>query len=316
MQLESVLQLKQELKQWLQQQPANRFVSPRHLFGLGIVPVSANDFKLAVRVLNPDYMNSDWVNTITHQAKGEIDIRYTGPVVKHSRPWQRRRSRPLMLGSSIAHYDITVGTLGAFVRSRQDGSIKVLSNNHVLAHENDAHAGDAILQPGRFDNGKAPRDVVAKLDTFVPLDTTQDNLMDCAMASLDASVAFEPGLIQGVGHLSGLGQLTYQSDLIVGKVGRTTGHTIGQVTAFDVDITITYDIGDVYFVNQLEVEGQGPKAFSNVGDSGALVFTEPDMAAVGLLFAGTDYGGSNGKGLAYANSLARVLDQLGVDLVV
>jgi hypothetical protein len=37
--------------------------------------------------------------------------------------------------------------------------------------------------------------------------------------------------------------------------------------------------------------------------------------AVALLFAGTDFGGTNDQGLTYANPLRAVLDALKVDLV-
>jgi hypothetical protein len=67
------------------------------------------------------------------------------------------------------------------------------------------------------------------------------------------------------------------------------------------------------FDNQIEIEGSGNKAFSDSGDSGSLI-VDDQLRAVGLLFAGGDVGGSNGKGLTYANPIDAVLDALKVDL--
>jgi hypothetical protein len=48
------------------------------------------------------------------------------------------------------------------------------------------------------------------------------------------------------------------------------------------------------------------------GDSGSLILGE-DRPAVGLLFAGTDLGGTNGQGLTYANPIATVLAKLKIE---
>lgn len=41
-----------------------------------------------------------------------------------------------------------------------------------------------------------------------------------------------------------------------------------------------------------------------------------DLQAIGLLFAGGDEGGSNGKGLTFANPIEAVVDALRVDLEI
>jgi hypothetical protein len=87
------------------------------------------------------------------------------------------------------------------------------------------------------------------------------------------------------------------------------------VTAFELDdVTVQFDIGLLRFNNQVEIEGAGDAPFSQGGDSGSLI-VDADRRAVGLLFAGGDHGGTNGKGLTYANPLRSVLDALKVDLV-
>lgn len=68
------------------------------------------------------------------------------------------------------------------------------------------------------------------------------------------------------------------------------------------------------FENQIEIEGEGRKAFSAGGDSGSLI-VDSGCLAVAQLFAGTDEGGSNGKGLTYATAIETVLDTLELDLL-
>ena len=66
-------------------------------------------------------------------------------------------------------------------------------------------------------------------------------------------------------------------------------------------------------VGPIEIEGAGNKSFSDAGDSGSLI-VDDEMLAAALLFAGGDHGGSNGKGLTYANPIAAVLKSLKVKL--
>ena len=108
----------------------------------------------------------------------------------------------------------------------------------------------------------------------------------------------------------------FDANATVPKVGRTTGQTKGRITAFDIDnVSLQYDMGILRFDNQFEIEGTGNEAFSDSGDSGSLIVDE-QLRAIGLLFAGGDVGGSNGKGLTYANPIETVLDALKMDLEI
>ena len=98
------------------------------------------------------------------------------------------------------------------------------------------------------------------------------------------------------------------------KVGRTTGVRHGRVTAFELDgVQVEYEIGVISFDNQVEIEGAGTRSFSDAGDSGSLIVDDQRLASA-LLFAGGDHGGSNGKGLTYANPIDAVLKALKVRL--
>lgn len=88
----------------------------------------------------------------------------------HLAPSPRHRHRPLIpAGVSISHHRVTAGTIGAIVRDRTTGQRYLLSNNHVLANNNEASAGDNILQPGTLDGGQNPNDKVAELARFLAL---------------------------------------------------------------------------------------------------------------------------------------------------
>lgn len=300
-------------------QPMGNLLGPRRAVALGITRKSANEFQLAVRVQRPELVDSPQIAAIVKRAKGEADVRYIGRLVKRATagaavPWNRKNVRPLRIGVSIGHFKITAGTLGCFVTRRSDGVLLVLSNNHVLANENDAKIGDAILQRGAFDGGTRPKDVVGKLARFVRLKTSGANLVDCAVASITKGIAANLDSIKGVGTLVGQGPEFLDEGTEVVKLGRTTGVTHGRVTAFELDnVVVGYDIGNISFNDQIEIEGAGDKAFSAGGDSGSLI-VDADGRGVALLFAGGDHGGSNGKGLTYANPVRTVLDALKVDL--
>ncbi|HEX3528391.1 MAG TPA: hypothetical protein VH988_15110 [Thermoanaerobaculia bacterium] len=286
---------------------------------LGIVPGPRDDYRLAVRIQRRALEGGDAVESIRRSARGEVDVRYIGRVVKRADQAQlsplQGRLRPLRIGGSIGHFKITAGTLGSFVRSRADSATLILSNNHVLANENRAKKGDLILQPGHFDQGMAPADVVGSLASFVRLKRSGNNLLDCAAAKINQGIEFDFQGLDSVGRLTGLSDELLREGQMVHKVGRTTGVTRGRVTAIEMDnVLIDYDLGTLRFDQQIEIEGADDVAFSAGGDSGSVIVDDTGRA-VALLFAGGDQGGENGKGLTYANPLRPVLEAMKVDLI-
>jgi hypothetical protein len=284
---------------------------------LGISRPTPRDYRLAVRVQRRGLENTQQVDAIRRKARGEVDFRYVGHVVKQALPWQQTRTRPLLIGLSVGHYKITAGTLGAFVRLKKGGALRVLSNNHVLADEDRGKKGDAILQPGAYDGGKNPADRIGTLDTAVKLKKTGANLVDCALAALSSNIKFDAATLTDVGTLSAAAAPPAEEIDLVEKIGRTTLHTRGRVTAFDLDnLVVGYDQGNLRFDGQIEIEGASTEPFSQGGDSGSLVFTSLGHEAAALLFAGGDQGGSNGKGLTFANPITAVFAQLKVALAL
>lgn len=294
-------------------QGIDRPARPRTI-ALGIAGRVAGEYQLAVRVQHALLLQSDAVKQIRDVAKGEVDVRYIGVVHKLQAPNLLGRNRPLIIGCSVAHFQVTAGTLGAFVRSDANPRM-ILSNNHVLANENHAGQGDLILQPGPFDGGQNPADRIGTLANFIPLDFSGRNHVDCAVAVLDDGINFDSAGLNGLGRLAGVrnGSLNVQDPVM--KLGRTTGATHGEVTAVELDnVTISYDNGDATFDGQIEIQPTDPGPFSQGGDSGSLIL-DGDSKAAALLFAGSDTGGSAGHGLTYGNPIEAVLQALSVDII-
>lgn len=282
---------------------------------LGIARKNHGDFRLAVRLQSRALEKSPQIETIQKAAQGEVDMRYIGRVVKRAAPWNQSRQRPLLIGTSVGHFRITAGTLGCFVKTRANGQTRILSNNHVLADENSGKPGDAVIQPGRFDAGKRGKDRIGGLDKFVRLLKNKANFVDAAIATPSKKIQFDCNKLTGIGTLSGIASTILDVGEEVFKVGRTTGVTRGRVTAFELDnVVVGYDIGNISFDNQIEIEGAEEGPFSQGGDSGSLIVDAAGHAAA-LLFAGGDEGGSNGKGLTFANPIDAVFAALGVDLL-
>lgn len=240
---------------------------------------------------------------------------------------EQERQRPLTLGLQVQNIDHdlrggavargyrTVGTLGCFVQI--GGEVQMLSNNHVLAGENDAQINDRIQQPGAL--GVVPEQVVASLSAFVPLVFVPDgqlgmaesvNLVDAAtarlMAGTDHTKAYlphhrvrAPGLVRDPRP----GEEVY-------KVGRTTGLTRGRIVSVLVEAgPVGYEGGAAFFRRSFAVQGLMGTLFSSGGDSGSAIVAAQDGALLGLLYAG------NGVE-TYACSAAEALNALGATLAV
>lgn len=204
-------------------------------------------------------------------------------------PSLTRRVRPAMGGFSVGHHKITAGTLGTCCYDLSPfpsvpRKYYILSNNHVLANSNNANIGDPILQPGPFDGGTVPNDVIARLSRFIPIKFHNGadkpcNLVDAAIA--EGSLQDLNREIYWGGYLKRLYVAPKVGDLVQ-KTGRTTGFTTGKVTNVNATVDVNYGSGKVArFCRQIITNNM-----SAGGDSGSLV-ANLNEEAVGLLFAGS-----------------------------
>lgn len=289
-------------------QPDGRFeVAVRYRLG---VPAARMVARRVVDQVGPDVVDVRRTGRI-HATPPRSRVGRRPPVATAQALGETGRVRPLRPGVSIAHTQVTAGTLGAFVRV--DGALHVLSNYHVLVGSPSAAVGDAILQPGPADGGRDPADRVGTLAAWVPLEPDGRAVADAAVALLDdaqVDPTYPVGAVTTTAEVLGAEE--------VEKVGRTTGVTRGRVTAIELDdVVVGYgpELGEIAFDGQIEVEGLAGSAFSRGGDSGSLVYRTQDGAAVGLLFAGSETGGENGQGLTYLNPIGAVLELLRAELV-
>ncbi|MGB9866669.1 MAG: hypothetical protein ACPLPR_01990 [Bacillota bacterium] len=267
----------------------------------------------------------------------ETDVEEIGELRLLAAPRQQKM-RPAMPGVSIGHRSVTAGTLGAIVFDRSTGEPLILSNNHVLANrttgkDGRARIGDPILQPGAYDGGTAPQDVIGTLYRFVPLNLDIEestcpiaslaalyinrfiklyrpyyvmrfyrrvqsrNTVDCAVAKPVRPSDVTPEILE-IGPIRGV--LQPEVGMTVRKSGRTTGVTEGTVRA--VSATARIDMGDN--VTALFEDQFITTPMSKGGDSGSLVLDTKNNA-VGLVFAGSELA-------TVCNNIANVLDALNV----
>lgn len=231
----------------------------------------------------------------------EVDVVETGPFFVQE---FTARERPAPSGISIGHPNVTAGTLGCLVTDNSDGSLCILSNNHVLADSNLASIGDAAIQPGDADGGSSPADDIGTLKRFVPVDCTLTNRVDAAIAQVinraDVVAQFKDNLMPypsadhpaigllfaggggrtllnpirdvmallDISFLAGGGAVgAAEIGMPVEKVGRTTEYTTGQVMEIDVTSMVgPYSCGDAEFDGQIATCDM-----SCPGDSGSVV---------------------------------------------
>jgi hypothetical protein len=224
--------------------------------------------------------------------------------------------RPVPIGVSIGHPDVTAGTLGC--RVSNGCHTYILSNAHVIANENAGVIGDDTLQPGVFDaQPEDPDSTIGELSAYIPivmstLPSTQ-NRVDAAIAVVSpADVGTATRTDGGYGE-----PLTETIDPSVGldvmKYGRSTEMRYGYIDSINAIVNVNYNEGTARFVGQIIIRSAG--TFSRSGDSGALVVGSGagvNRKPVGLLFAsGTD---GNGDDITVANPIEDVLTELGVQI--
>jgi hypothetical protein len=232
----------------------------------------------------------------------------TGMVVAHEDP-TKWFQRPVPIGVSTGHPQITAGTIGCRVVDLY-GNVYALSNNHVYANQNDAKQGDCALQPGAYDGGKDPADCIGFLDDWVPIDFSgRNNYMDAAIAiSSTGELGCSTPSDDGYGAPDS-NPTSATVNMQVKKYGRTTGLTQGKIEEINVTVDVCYETLGFFrckklarFVDQI---GIAPGTFSAGGDSGSLIVTQEGNKPVGLLFAGSSI-------RTFANPIELVLTHFGV----
>jgi hypothetical protein len=232
------------------------------------------------------------------------------------------KERPFRCGGSIGHKDITAGTGGCIVR--RNGVKFILSNNHVLANSNAGEIGDAIYQPGPYDDG-TEEDKIGELHDFIPIHFMGEET-GCLATKAAAATLRGPANVWNRGAKKGKRKsrievraivpqadfnlvdcatcLPTSVDLIseeiidigsiegiwpaeLGTAIKKSGRTTGLTTGEIQQVDVTANVQ--YGAGQIAVftDQLLAGAMSQGGDSGSAVVTT-DNLLTGLLFAGSD----------------------------
>ena len=303
------------LAHFMQRSDETEIAGPAGIVGLGVSQNAddPSDFKLAVRYRSAsDPTTNDAIARLAELAHGEIDAQETGDI--RLACWHRHAQRPCCIGTSVGPRGVNgAGTLGAFVKRRNEDAIYLLSNNHVLTAQHSVPIGTPILQPGGYDNGTSSHRI-AELSDWVPVDLGEDkaNHVDAAIARMDPDVRVAEDHLEHLGPLAGVSdaraRVAAGERVNVYKIGRTSFLTSGRVTSVDFEVMTYFSGHKTRFEEQIEIDGDSGM-FGGLGDSGSLV-VDDTFHGTGLFFAV----GDNGK--SYANHLKPVLSALRIELAI
>jgi len=274
-----------------------------------------NDYHLTAHLQSQDLIADEaFLGELTEMARGDVEILFVGEIHPASTPWyQGTHERPL-IGSSVSGAGMKSGTIGLFTKDSKEQTL-LLSNNHVLTHDNGI-TSTITIQAGTSDC-KGVHRPIGQLLNCVPIVYSQEgspnsqfNSVDAAVAILDPDIAPVMHHVPQVGPIKGIYRPTY-APLAVKKVGRTTGLSLGTIRGLELGpLWLTYPDGrQAAFFGQFSVVGTTERPFSGRGDSGSLIL-DADNCAVGLLFADSGHGPGNPLQVTYANYLTDVFEAL------
>ena len=236
------------------------------------------------------------------------------------------RYRPVEAGSSIGpEASVSAGTLGGWACDNTDDTIVLLSNNHVISNLDTLPVLRRIVQPGRFDGGVLPGDVIGALKRHNPVNTVANpapagtviptSVVDAAIGSIDGGIDIDHDVID-------IGPAIYELrapalNMNVQKRGRTTRLTTnGRITSVGMTFNCTYlnrtRISSIQ--NAFRITSTDGNVFSSPGDSGSLIFDQAagqlsnTLPVVGLLYAGGTF--NNGTPFTDANDINAVFGAL------
>lgn len=211
-------------------------------------------------------------------------------------------------GAMIANQKGVPGTLGCWAWSEVTGEPVLLSNYHVLFGKR-GQPGDVIwrVRLGHPKNDFQPiaRSLLGKAGNIKFLGTDY---------FIDAAIGIRDGSVEATYNESTTESRPAAADAVVGslvsKCGAATGCTVGRIVDVCYPDRWHYDLESAAAPNQLLIQPESDgksKAFSGVGDSGAVI-RDAASRIVGLLW------GSNARGEGIACHIGPVLKGLGIRL--
>jgi hypothetical protein len=216
--------------------------------------------------------------------------------------------------------ELYTGTFGAIVK--QENKLFALSNNHVFAACNHTRVGQPIMSPSNMDTGPdtlAPR-LIARHSNILELRSGDPYLvpltsLDAAVAEIDLEAVTSWQGSENEGYDTPNFYIAPSAGMLVKKIGRTTGLTLGTIEAevpgqWYLEYKSKKFTATVWFQNIWTIRTTETPYFALPGDSGSLVVTDDAKHAVGLLFAASqkgDYG--------YIFPIGNILHEFNMQLV-
>jgi hypothetical protein len=238
------------------------------------------------------------------------------------------RYRPVRGGISIGPESrISAGTLGGWACDSTDDTIVLLSNNHVISNLDTMPVARRITQPGRFDGGTLPDDVIGELKRHIALATVANPPTAGLPAVTDVDAAIGTIDVDRSDEVIDIGPAVYELgapaiDMNVQKRGRTTQLTTNaRITSVNGTFNVTYQNGTRLgrVANTYVAASTDGNRFSQAGDSGSLVFDQAEgqlagtRPAIGLHYAGGTF--ADGTPFSLGNDLNAVFGALNLSTV-
>lgn len=233
-----------------------------------------------------------------------------------------KKHRPLVGGISCCNSVFGSATLGAIVRDSTDGQIVGLTNNHAggvlydISYETPSYGNTALshihmLQPSPNDGGTIADDIgPPKRAVATQFGSSGTNYIDATIIDLSIGITRTDILKMGRGPFSFiLDKTEYPPGTTVYKIGRTTGLTIGEIVATDVNVILNPGTADeAWYYDQIMIESDTP--FISGGDSGSalLMKSQGIYKIIGLM-----YGGSSDDLIGMANHIHYVSSLLQIE---
>ncbi len=233
------------------------------------------------------------------------------PVVEAAAPDRKSRIDPIVPGVSVAHKNVSAGTIGCIVYDGRDGTPYILSNWHVL-HGPSGNLGDTVVQPGPHDDNRVSLNRLGRL-----VRSHLGAAGDCAVATIEDR-GFKPDILELDVSVEQIGEPELGDKVV--KSGRTTAVTHGVVRRVHTVARIDYGgsagertVGGFEIGPDPDQPATGGE-ISMGGDSGSAWLFKgadgtPTKTLAGLHFAGEGTGDPDEHALAcYAKSVFKKLE--------